>query len=172
VLAVGVVATVATTQPALHECPSSSPGVVVSGFYGDQGLAHGRSSWQLEDTVRRTGPFTVRAVWAEIDSCVAANATDGTTQVTITVVVDYDAASDLAPLARAMLIHAGDGRRWKPTASEIDDSWGPGVRVTFWLPLDIAEPVVLQLPAADGDAADDRPDPIPLRTYKVFEKKP
>lgn len=157
VLVVGGVAVLATSPRVPDPCPSTTE--EVSEFFGPQDEDDGLRTNQVRDSFE-TGPFrTSSAPEVSAPSCVAEHAQDGLVTVGITVgLADDGTGPTPEEFLRAALLVDGDGRARTPTdvtvaADRTATSDGRPVQnghVEFAVPLDVPEPVVLQVPDLDG----------------------
>jgi len=189
VLAVGVLATAATSSegpPPGPPCPSPSPipKREVSDFYGDQYWELGPQANDV-DVDRQVGSFHVREMVVEVPSCVAAAADAGAVPVRVALFVG-DEGVDVEPFARGAVLVDGDGTQWPVVGyrreaedeSPDDRLFARWVHLDFALPLDVPEPVALQLADVEGWPPEDGPaqgwtnDPIPLRPEPEPEVEP
>lgn len=170
----GVVATAATSPAPDPLCPT--PAAVVSEFYGPQDVDEGVHQWRPGDWFV-SGAFEGAVEQVEVDSCVAEHLDeDGRARVAIALeLTDDGSGPDLESFLRASLLVDGLGREWLAHDGEVEERPGfsrndlPVQRalLTFALPADVPDPVVLRLPDLDG-----RDDPEGTTTDLVISREP
>ncbi len=157
-LTAGVTATVATSPGPRDPCPTTS--ATISSFYGAQDEEGPRKEQWTGYSPATIGPFEVNYAGESVRACVGNDEDKGVTPVRVWIHVATGAPTSVRDIfLRGAVLTDGRGGSWSvqelsveedelPVSSDAAPSYE--VELRFDLPLDVREPVVLELPNVGG----------------------